>query len=799
MPSTDIKDYWRRSWGIGDRVGFQNNPLKNFENIYTSKSGAQLSNVKNEKLGFIYPHKNQEGEIKWRKTRSELKGKYDFTKKPPIEVAKTNRYKFDIDKNKWVYKSRADIIGEGDIIQKSDETFKQFKERIKDISEAKKKKARTIQAEAGVETRKTIDKWTKNWLDKNLPKYTLRDQKKFINDLKQDYKAFVKKNFSNKSKIGQVNLFSKDGLPNLSRSIGEAGTVVFEYEGFRTVDAGKRGDIPITKNPTKWLSYEPFLRKIFYKNKIRTQPKLFNNINEYFNFITTNKRAIEGRELMKNFKAHPDVLYLLDSNKSKLSDSPKGDIFSSFGEKFKTSYNNYRHRMLMGEHWKKNAKIIEDILGKKEIKRLTGSDTINLAMAKERRGLRQIFDYSKLPKDLKLSYAMDHGQGLAAAVKSGNKNIMRLAVTDLIGTTVKANTELGKSSTGQQSFESKRSKLVLDIVKGDTSKLKELNEITEKAYGKKNVYKIVNGELISSRISSAKDASGRYTQYIEKIAKIPVAKKEIIKQSKINPELKKIVKFLNVEDSSKLSTVIQSIMNKKNSGLNVVDIAKWGSAELRALDDIAGKIPSKALGAFGKLLKVAGLASLPLDAIPFIQARDLGIENWAEVGGKNWVQEFQKLPRTLEDLLHVAGEGTFEKFGDKAEEDRLFTYEPSTWGDKSTAKALRETSVEDIIKNITAQAEDAKKMHVGQQIDTTWKEGELEKRIQKALELKKYYDSNPDVLAEKEEVKDIEATESTATGIEPSWTGADEKEEVVTENKPIYGPIYADQIKKLEV
>ena len=27
MPSTDIKDYWRRSWGIGDRVGFQSGQL----------------------------------------------------------------------------------------------------------------------------------------------------------------------------------------------------------------------------------------------------------------------------------------------------------------------------------------------------------------------------------------------------------------------------------------------------------------------------------------------------------------------------------------------------------------------------------------------------------------------------------------------------------------------------------------------------------------------------------------------------------------------------------------------------
>ncbi|SVA30738.1 uncharacterized protein METZ01_LOCUS83592 [marine metagenome] len=698
MPSTDIKDYWRRSWGIGDRVGFQNNPLKNFENIYTSKSGAQLSNVKNEKLGFIYPHKTKEGEIKWRKTRSELKGKYDFTKEPPIEVAKTNRYKFDIDKNKWVYKARGDVIGDVDMIQKSGETFKQFHKRLQNISADKVKKARSILAEAGLETRKTIDTWTKNWLDKNLSKYKVRDQKKFINDLRKDYKAFVKKDFSNKSKIGQVNLFSKDGLPNLSRSIGEAGTSIFEYEGFKTVDLGQRGSTPVKKNPTKWLSYESLLRKIFYKNKIRTDPKLFNNIKEYFNFITTNKRAVEGRELMKNFKPDPDVLYLLDSTKSKLDNAPKGDIFSSFGDEFKASYENYRHKMLRGERWRRNAKIIEDTLGKNEIKRLTGADTIKLAMDREGRALKKIFDFTKLPEDLKLSYTLDHGQGIAAAVKSGNKNIMRLAVTDLIGTTAQANEKLGLSSTGNEAFETKRSKLVQAIVEGDTSKLKDLNEITEKAYGKKNVYKIVNGELISSRVSSAKDAQGRYKQYIEKIAKIPVAKKEIIKQSKINPELKKIVKFLNVEDSSKLRTVIQSIMSKKNSGLNVVDIAKWGSAELSALDDIAGKIPSKALGAFGKLLKFAGVVAIPVDAVPFTHAHSTGLT--PDVGAMNLAEMYSNLP----GMIWEAGEWVASKVQGKEHEWKPF-YEFEFGRDYETKK-LQKTPLPVLEKRVDRWATD---------------------------------------------------------------------------------------------
>jgi len=45
--------------------------------------------------------------------------------------------------------------------------------------------------------------------------------------------------------------------------------------------------------------------------------------------------------------------------------------------------------------------------------------------------------------------------------------------------------------------------------------------------------------------------------------------------------------------------------------------------------------------------------------------------------------------------------------------------------------------------------------------------------------------------------KRLRDIQSTAKDIEPFEL--DEKEEVVTENKPIYGPIYADQIKKLKI
>ena len=222
-----------------------------------------------------------------------------------------------------------------------------------------------------------------------------------------------------------------------------------------------------------------------------------------------------------------------------------------------------------------------------------------------------------------------------------------------------------------------------------------------------------------------------------------------------SPELlkidKEISKFLNADDQNKLSNTIRTIVNKQNSGLNIVDMGRWGRAELSALDDIAGKLPSKALGAFGKLLKFAGIASIPLDVVPFVQARDLGIDKWGAVGGKNLAEMYTNLPA----MIWEAGEWVGSKVQGKDHEWKL-PYE-AKFGQRATAKALRETSVEDLIANIKAQGESAAKntgVAYGQQVlDPLVSEEEINKRIEKTLKLKEYYDSNPDVLPEKEEKK----------------------------------------------
>ena len=157
---------------------------------------------------------------------------------------------------------------------------------------------------------------------------------------------------------------------------------------------------------------------------------------------------------------------------------------------------------------------------------------------------------------------------------------------------------------------------------------------------------------------------------------------------------------------------------------------------------------SKVVSAGGKVFKALGAASVPLDVIPFVQARNLGIDEWGKTGAKNLASEYYNLPRTLEDLAHVATEeGTWENFGKK--KDRFFTYEPSTWGQEATIKALQNTSKEEIIKNITERWRDIGPGRLGINTQDLGLEVEnqegIDNRIKKALEQKEWADSQPKI------------------------------------------------------
>ena len=69
MPSTDIKDYWRRAWGIGDRIGLANGPPGTIKRATgpTKKNTGSTSPVKTDI--HIYKRTNKHGTV-WSDTKS---------------------------------------------------------------------------------------------------------------------------------------------------------------------------------------------------------------------------------------------------------------------------------------------------------------------------------------------------------------------------------------------------------------------------------------------------------------------------------------------------------------------------------------------------------------------------------------------------------------------------------------------------------------------------------------------------------------------------------------------------------
>jgi len=157
--------------------------------------------------------------------------------------------------------------------------------------------------------------------------------------------------------------------------------------------------------------------------------------------------------------------------------------------------------------------------------------------------------------------------------------------------------------------------------------------------------------------------------------------------------LAEVNRVLSTQDKNKLSSTIQSIMNKKNSGLNIVDIAKWGSAELSALDDIAAKLPSKALNAFGRLLKGVGIVGIPLDVIPIAEAHSKGLGT--NVGLMNLAEIYTNLP----GIVWEAGEWLTSKAKGKEHEWKP-PYE-KTFGRDYETKKLQETPLKELEANIS--------------------------------------------------------------------------------------------------
>ena len=187
-----------------------------------------------------------------------------------------------------------------------------------------------------VTTRKYIDNWTKNWLDNNLQKYGVKDFDVMLNDLSSAWQNEIetgnvpqaKKNFN----LATPNL----NLPNIT----SAQDVRIKQKSAKTdLTAFTYDDVRFYNNQegTKALQNKVLAqyRKIFYKNKIQTNPELRKGLKKFYDFMAMDKAGLpQGggltiRDFLKT-EVTDDVKFLIDREASGLDKGAKKEVLHSF-------------------------------------------------------------------------------------------------------------------------------------------------------------------------------------------------------------------------------------------------------------------------------------------------------------------------------------------------------------------------------------------------------------------------------------------------------------------------------------
>ena len=410
------------------------------------------------------------------------------------------------------------------IMQKVGESDNNFYKRIQDDYVKAGRAAGNVSQKASIAAlRKNIDTWSDNWLKTNVGKYKPREVDKFLSDFKEAWKAEIKaKNYKD---IANFKLIDRNGFPQLS--VKEGSPRDFKFEGFKIDGNTNRSEISF--------------RKGFFKNKLKD--KTFKSkLDEYFDFILRNKRG-EANQIKKIVRPEgiKDVVYLLSPD-SGVTGVAQTSLFKGISPALGKTFQDYiakKNNAIANNNI--NLKLMAKKLGKPE------NFFIN-QMKREGKALKKLFDVKQLPDELKLGYSIEHTQGLAAAMKTNNKDIIRAASKDLAGISLKRNMDLGFFS----GFERNRGNYIQQIQEGLKNNIsvdktiKDLNKMVSSEYkdlsGNKTPYSIVDNKLQVSPISKATTQEQRFGQYFNELANNPKSAPSLLKQVVERDDLNKFIK-----------------------------------------------------------------------------------------------------------------------------------------------------------------------------------------------------------------------------------------------------------------
>ena len=206
-----------------------------------------------------------------------------------------------------------------------------------------RKPVRATEADdATVKARQFIDDWTKGWFDNNLKNYGVRDFNVMVNDLSKDWSEVLELGDAPKAK-GSFNLSTPElGLPNVT-SGRDAGMKKGAIEPFSYNNVRFYANLESSKDQIDRTLAQ--YKKVFYKNKIETDPNLRTELDRFFNFMAKDKRGLyrtsEGETISQFMNTvSDDAKYLLNDESSGLKRSSKKEVFNAF-EDLASNYNKY--------------------------------------------------------------------------------------------------------------------------------------------------------------------------------------------------------------------------------------------------------------------------------------------------------------------------------------------------------------------------------------------------------------------------------------------------------------------------
>jgi len=324
----------------------------------------------------------------------------------------------------------------------------EIRKTVKANTEKGKQNLQDMYKERTVLNQRTTDnrsKWIKNWLNKNLNKYSVREFNNFQDDLLNDFNAEVKKNPNKYGTSRKDFLLTKDGFPVYGDS--KIGGEIYDNISFTRAGADRN----------QLLSYQ----KIFFKNKLKDKD-FRAKVNSYLDWNLTRKfeggagsmsktAALDYGKLAKGFD--DDLIYFMGEILNNRALNPGGgqtgihDIFKkSMGKKADAYFKKYQGSW---GRWKDNFDAVAKLAGLDQ----SQANALLQKQINDTQKIMKVYNVKKLP--LEFMVAQDHLFGLAEAKALGDPKIAAQTLKNLVASTREQNRYLG-----QQGFSTKRKALI---------------------------------------------------------------------------------------------------------------------------------------------------------------------------------------------------------------------------------------------------------------------------------------------------------------------------------------------------